>query len=105
MTTSTASPPARLTRRGRLTVVALLIAAVSGLGSLVGHAATASAGAHVAARHVTVRSGETLWQLALRVAPDADPRVVVAQLEAVNHMTTDDVAAGQRLIVSGLPAA
>jgi len=94
--------PLRLTRRGRIAVVAALLAMLSTLGGLVGHAATAGADQRQAVRHVTVRPGETLWQLAERVAPGADPRVVVAQLAAINHLPGDGVAAGQRLIVSGV---
>lgn len=92
----------RLTSRGRTVVIGGLMAALMAVGSLVGHAATASAGARVAVRHVTVRPGETLWQLAERIAPGSDPRVTVAKLEAVNRLTSDQVDTGQRLLVSGL---
>lgn len=94
--------PVRLTRRGRLAVVGALIAGVSGLGSVVGHAAVASAGGHAAVREVTVRPGETLWALATRIAPHADPRVVVAQLQAANHLSQAAVPAGRRLVISGV---
>jgi len=77
-------PAARLTRRGRLVVVSALLAALGTLGGMVGHAATASAGERTTPRHVTVRPGETLWQLAERIASGGG------------------VAAGQRLIVSGV---
>ena len=93
--------PVRLTRRGRVAVVLSLLAALSGVGSLVGHV-TASAGERVVTRSVTVRPGETLWELASRIAPQADPRVVVAQLEAANHLSGRTVQAGQRLVISGV---
>jgi LysM repeat protein len=78
-----------------------VLALLTIVGGVVGHAA-ASAGPRVAVRHVTVRPGETLWALAARIEPQSDPRVVVAQLEAINHLRSDGVAAGQRLAVSGL---
>lgn len=93
-----------LTRRGRAVIVAGLFALLVVLGSIAGHATTAAAGVRTPVQHVTVRSGETLWQLASRIDPTGDPRVVVAQLEAVNHLSSDEVAAGQRLAVSGLAA-
>lgn len=100
---SFAAPPVRLTRRGRVTVVAVVLAALCGAGSLAGHAA-ASAGGTTHVHQVTVRAGETLWELANRIAPHADPRVVVAQLQQVNHISGGTVAAGQRLVVSGVSA-
>jgi hypothetical protein len=101
-TTRPAAPSVRLTSRGRGVVLTALLGALVALGALVGHAATADAGARVPVRQVTVRPGETLWNLAARIAPGADPRVVVARLEAVNHLAGDEVAAGQRLVVSGV---
>jgi hypothetical protein len=91
----------RLTRRGRLVIVGLALAVLAAVGAFAGHAA-ASAGTRQPVRHVTVQPGETLWALAVRIAPQADPRVVVARLEAVNHLPGPDVAAGQRLVVSGV---
>lgn len=90
-----------LTRRGRAAVIGAVFVALLVLGSVVGHVA-AAAGTRTPVRHVTVRPGETLWGLAGRIAPGHDPRVVVAQLEAVNHLASDMVAAGQRLAVSGV---
>jgi LysM repeat protein len=48
---------------------------------------------------VTVQTGETLWQLAARVAPHADPRLVVAEIERLNHLSGPAVYAGQQLRV------
>ncbi len=94
--------PARLTRRGRCVVVTALMAALCGAGAFVGHAEIAAAGSRPTVEHVTVRPGETLWQLAERISPNADPRVVVAELETVNHLPSGVIRAGQRLAVSGL---
>jgi len=48
---------------------------------------------------VTVAPGETLWQIARRVSPHADPRAMVLQLEALNHLHGASVLAGQRLLL------
>jgi len=46
---------------------------------------------------VVVAPGETLWSIAERVAPDRDPRTVVAGIQRLNDLPTADVRAGQTL--------
>jgi hypothetical protein len=99
--TSGASAPVRLTRRGRLVVVLLfLLVLVTGL-SLGMTSQAAGHGQHRAPATVTVQPGESLWQVATRVAPDADPRLVIDQLVRINHLPSASVAAGQQLVVPG----
>lgn len=92
---------ARLTRRGRLlatlTVAAIAVVAfvLSGLGPA-GAGTPATAGQ---TRVVTVAPGQTLWQIAGQIAPGRDPRDVVAQIAALNHLRADQLAAGQELLV------
>ena len=50
-------------------------------------------------RTVTVGPGETLWQIARDVRPNADPRETVARIQELNGLTTATVWAGQPLIV------
>ncbi len=90
----------RLTRRGRL-VVGLL--AVIGLLAvfLLGWFAASPAASAPPQRTVTVSAGQTLWQIARRVAPQADPRVTVAQIERLNHLDGAQVHPGQPLRVPG----
>ena len=95
--------PVRLTRRGRLLVLALLlVTGLVGLGVLrVPADATAGIGSSAApvAERVTVRPGETLWQIASRATPGADPRETVARIMTMNGLPTGDVAAGRVLLV------
>ena len=49
----------------------------------------------------TVQAGDTLWSIARRVAPGRDPRAVVDQLIADNHLH-GDLQVGQAI---DLPAA
>lgn len=90
---------ARVTRRGRvllvLVVSALLMAAFS-LGRVSTNAA--SAGPAKPAQ-VTVHAGETLWDVATRIAPKHDPRQIVAQLQRLNHLAGPQLVAGQVLLV------
>ena len=51
------------------------------------------------ARTATVQPGETLWQLATRVAPGVDPRLMVDQILRANHLSTPELVAGQQLVV------
>ena len=92
----------RLTRRGRVAVLALLLAlAFAGAVLLRSPAAATSepvVGAPVAER-VTVRPGETLWVIAQRAVPGADPRVTVDRIMEMNGLESSAVQAGSALLV------
>jgi nucleoid-associated protein YgaU len=99
------SGPTRLTLRGRLVLVALLAAAGFGVVSL-GQVATDAIAADpsvpassVPTTEWVVQPGETLWQIAESVAPEADPRDTVARIEQLNDLPTSSVLAGQTLLV------
>jgi len=64
-------------------------------------AATSAAGvaALSAAPSVVVQPGDTLWSIAADVAPDADVRITVDQLIALNGASP--IVAGQELILPG----
>lgn len=97
-----------LTRRGRLVVSTALIALVLAvvavlaalvLGPLATPAAATSTNAAPALASVVVHPGETLWSIATRVAPNADPRETITALREVNNLPSADVYPGERLIV------
>ena len=97
-----AAPPRarrRVTRRGRLLVVALAAVLLLAAFSLGRVSSNASSDTRPTTTHVTVHPGETMWQVAVRVAPDNDPRVTVQRLMRLNHMTTPELRAGQSLVV------
>jgi len=50
----------------------------------------------------TVRPGDTLWSIALRVAPGRDPRPVVDQLIEDNHLR-GDLQVGQSINLPASP--
>ena len=53
------------------------------------------------ARVYLVRSGDTVWGIAQRLAgPTADPRPMVDRLVVANHVENGVVVPGQRLVVS-----
>jgi len=93
--------PLRLTRRGKVAAV-LAVALLGGLLLLVAHWSAPSAAMPSRAAQagvVTVEPGDTLWSIAEQIAPQRDPRVVVAQLRADNQLTDVSLAPGQTLRV------
>jgi hypothetical protein len=87
----------RLTSRGRLVVVLLALL----IGLVVGFAGgRADAAAPQDTQEVLVESGDTLWELAGRVAtPGEDLRDVVIEIQRLNGLRTSDLAAGQVLLL------
>ncbi len=104
--TASRTSQVHLTRRGRtlvlLALVAVLFAAFS-LGRANTQAASAAAPVPPAAApvfdQVTVQPGESLWSVARRVAPDHDPRELVAQIRRINDLASADLLVGQQLLL------
>jgi len=88
---------ARLTRRGRIVVVLLALMLLVVAGFVLGRVSSQAAGPAKPVPTVTVHAGETLWDIAARVAPHADRRALVEQIEALNGLSTGRVVAGQQL--------
>jgi nucleoid-associated protein YgaU len=89
---------ARLTRRGRLLLLAASLVAVLGL-------ALAAASASIANDHpeqttvVTVTPGQTLWDVSAAAAGGGDVRSMMSHIEALNHLDSASLQAGQHLRV------
>jgi nucleoid-associated protein YgaU len=91
----------RLTRRGRIVLVlAVLTLALVGF-ALIGSPAVSTGEAHHAAKHtVVIHGGETLWDLAGRIAPGEDPRVVISDIVDLNNLSdAGSIRVGQKLYV------
>ena len=91
----------RITRRGRAALVLVLVGLLLGAFSLgrVGTQAATPRPAGPLLEQTTVHSGESLWSVAHRVAPSADPRDVVVQLRRLNHLDGSSVQVGQQLVL------
>ncbi|MBU4336384.1 MAG: LysM peptidoglycan-binding domain-containing protein [Actinobacteria bacterium] len=94
--------PLRLTRRGRLVLLALC-AVVLVIASVLVSGLTASAGAPASApvveRHV-VASGETLWEIASSISrPGQDVRDVILEVVQLNELPDSGLVAGQTIVL------
>lgn len=91
----------RLTRRGRLVLVMTVMTLLVLAGFTLGRGSSLAASrVHPRTQHaVVVAPGETLWSVAVRIAPHEDPRLVVADIESLNHLSSAGVEPGQQLLV------
>jgi L-lactate permease len=48
---------------------------------------------------ITVEAGQSLWDVAVAVAPNEDPRATIWTIKALNGLETSEVQAGQALTV------
>lgn len=94
----------RLTARGRRVLVALAalplaagigFAAISGGSALASGASAADATFEV----VTILPGDTLWSIAESVAPSADPRTVISDIQRLNVLSNGSLQVGQQLAI------
>ena len=93
----------RLTRRGRLAVLALSMVRAAGVGFAGGRADAAPVPAATAS--VVVKPGDTLWALAGDVAaPGEDVRDVILEIQRLNGRGTADLVAGQIIRLPTEPA-
>lgn len=93
----------RITRRGRAvlaSVIALPLVFGTAAAVLNGGGAVATGTASTAEfRYVEVAAGESLWSLAETVAPQSDPREVIAAIVRLNGLPSADVQPGERLAI------
>jgi hypothetical protein len=93
-------PLTLLTRRGRLVLTLAVLGAAFGILGVAQPPAFALGQHETAAfERVTVRPGETLWAIAQRATPGADPRETVTRIQSLNDLDSSTVAAGSLLLV------
>lgn len=80
----------------RLTAAAVALVVVGGLGWL-GQAPSAGVPAETAV--IRVGAGETVWDVAQRVAPKSDQRAVVERIQQLNGIAGSAIQPGQELQV------
>jgi len=85
-------------RRFVVVATAITVATAAVLSALTGQSATAtSQSSESEFTYVTVLAGQSLWQIAAKVAPEQDPRDFIASVVSLNGLTTADVTPGQRI--------
>lgn len=95
----------RLTRRGRIVVIAgmaMLTLAVLWLGARHGAGAADDSGVratHHALPTAVVGPRDTLWEIAVRTRPGVDPRITVQRLIDLNDLSGGVVQPGEKLIL------
>lgn len=91
----------RLTRRGRLVVLAFAVLTILAVGFVLagGSVATSEPGTPEPTRVVMVGSGDTLWDIAASVAGGGDVRAMVDHIRDLNALDSGMLTAGQRLLV------
>ena len=96
---SQTSSPVRLTARGRRVVALLallpILAAFFFMSTRVVQADQSGPTTAV----VKVEAGQSLWDVAVSVAPNEDPRSTIWIIKELNDLATSEVQAGQALIV------
>lgn len=106
-TTTVPSIRIRMTARGRRALALLVATPVVAAGALagVGVVGDALSGAVASAststvdfEYVSVVPGQSLWQVAQSVAPGADPRDVIAEIEMLNGIS-GAIQPGQQLAI------
>lgn len=92
-----AAPVLRMTRRGRLVVLAVALMVVLLPGAWRAMATAQVEGSTTVA--VTVQPGDTLWGIAAEIDPGADPRALIAEIRELNAMAQSGLVPGQVLVV------
>jgi Tfp pilus assembly protein FimV len=90
-----ASGPVRITRRGRLALLALVLAIVAAFGVM----GMRGAGAAEPTRTVTVSAGQTLSEIAAAQLPDMSISEGILAIQLANSMSTAQISAGQQLVI------
>lgn len=94
-------PGLRLTKRGRVVMFLIAIAAVLLMGVTFGGstAATDRAGAPVASQTINVKAGQTLWEIAVAANPNGDIRQTVDDIMKLNSLPAAGLQMGREIAV------
>ncbi|WP_368496657.1 LysM peptidoglycan-binding domain-containing protein [Herbiconiux sp. A18JL235] len=104
VSSTVAAPKLRITARGRRVLAALVAVPVITVLAVVallsgGSAIATGAGSAADFEYVTVAGGQSLWGIAESLAPEADPRDVIAEIMSLNQLTSSSVQPGQRIAI------
>ena len=89
----------KLTVRGRRVVALLALLPIVLAFLLIGTRAAQADATGPTTAVVKVEAGQSLWDVAVAIAPNEDPRSTIWTIKALNGLETSEVQAGQALIV------
>ena len=89
----------KLTVRGRRVVALLALLPIVLAFLLIGTRAAQADATRPTTAVVKVEAGQSLWDVAVAIAPNEDPRSTIWTIKALNGLETSEVQAGQALIV------
>jgi len=94
-----AQPGIKLTVRGRRLVALLALLPIVAAFLLIGTRSAQAETAMPATAIIKIEAGQTLWDVAVAIAPNEDPRATIWTIKALNGLQTSEVQAGQALLV------
>jgi hypothetical protein len=89
----------KLTVRGRRVVALLALLPIVLAFLLIGIRSAQAQTAAPTTAVIRVEAGQSLWDVAVAVAPNEDPRSTIWTIKSLNGLETSEVQAGQGLIV------
>ena len=89
----------KLIVRGRRVVALLALLPIVIMFILIGTRAAQANATGPKTAVIKVESGQSLWDVAVAIAPNEDPRSTIWTIKALNALETSEVQAGQALIV------
>ena len=97
--TAVANTGLKLTVRGRRVVALLALLPIVIAFFFVGTRAVQAEQSGPTTQVIKVEVGQSLWDVAVAVAPNEDPRATIWTIKTLNGLTTSEVLAGQALTV------
>lgn len=92
----------KLTARGRRVVALLALLPIVVAFLLIGTKSAQAETATPSTAVITVEAGQSLWDVAVAIAPNEDPRATIWTIKALNGLETSEVQAGQALVVPAI---
>ena len=89
----------KLTVRGRRVVALLALLPIFVAFLLIGTRAAQADATGPTTAVVKVEAGQSLWDVAVAIAPNEDPRSTIWTIKALNGLETSEVQEGQGLII------
>jgi len=94
-----AQPGIKLTVRCRRLVALLALLPIVAAFLLIGTRSAQAETAMPTTAIIKIEAGQTLWDVAVAIAPNEDPRATIWTIKALNGLQTSEVQAGQALVV------